>query len=107
METIKLYYEDSFMKEFEARVLSCEPQKDRFAVILDQTAFYPEGGGQACDLGKLGSVSVLDVREQDGSIIHYCDAPAINSFEFICIIYNKTTNSVIYSKFNIRIGFVI
>ena len=75
METIKLYYEDSFMKEFEARVLSCEAQKDRFALILDQTAFYPEGGGQACDLGKLGSVSVLDVREQDGSIIHYCDAP--------------------------------
>jgi len=75
METVKLYYEDSFMKEFEATVVSCQAREGRFAVVLDQTAFYPEGGGQACDLGTLGAATVLDVREQGQTVVHYCDAP--------------------------------
>ena len=75
METIKLYYDDSFLKQFQAQVVSCEAQKEHFAVILDQTAFYPEGGGQACDLGTLGGASVLDVRERENAIVHLCDRP--------------------------------
>ena len=73
METRKLYYEDSHMGEFTARVVSCEETEKGFAVVLDATAFYPEGGGQACDLGTLGDANVLDVREKGDSIVHLCD----------------------------------
>ena len=75
METRKLFYEDSHLVEFTGRVLSCEETEKGFGVILDATAFYPEGGGQACDLGRLGTVSVLDVREQGDAIVHICDGP--------------------------------
>ena len=75
METEKLYYIDPFIKDFPATVLSCEPGKNGFQVVLDCTAFYPEGGGQPCDVGTLGSANVLDVREKDGVIIHLCDRP--------------------------------
>ena len=73
METIKLYYQDAFMRRFDAAVLSCEPVKGGYAVVLDRTAFYPEGGGQPADRGTLGDVSVLDVHERDGVITHTCD----------------------------------
>ena len=73
METRKLYYEDSHMREFTARVVSCEETEKGFAVVLDATAFYPEGGGQACDLGTLGDANVLDVREKGEAIVHLCD----------------------------------
>ena len=74
-ETKKLYYEDSFLQTFTAAVLSCEQEKDRFAVVLDRTAFYPEGGGQPSDTGELGGAEVLDVRERDGVIRHLCSRP--------------------------------
>ncbi len=72
-ETKKLYYDDPFMREFSARVLSCEETEKGFAVVLDQTALYPEGGGQPADHGTLGTVHVLDVHEKDGVITHLCD----------------------------------
>ena len=77
METRKLYYENSHLAEFSARVLSCEATEKGFAVVLDATAFYPEGGGQACDLGRLGGTNVLDVREVGESVVHLCDGPLI------------------------------
>ncbi len=77
METIKLYYEDAFLRRFEGTVLSCDAVKGGFAVVLDRTAFYPEGGGQPADHGTLGSVKVLDVHEKDGVITHTCDGPLI------------------------------
>ena len=70
METRKLYYEDSHIKEFTATVLTCEEREKGYLVTLDQTAFYPEGGGQACDLGTLGDTRVLDVQDSFG--IFYC-----------------------------------
>ena len=45
METEKLYYQDPYLTAFTARVLSCEKSKSGWAVVLDRTAFYPEGGG--------------------------------------------------------------
>lgn len=75
METRKLFYEDCHLKEFTATVLHCEPQEKGWQVVLDATAFYPEGGGQACDLGTLEGVAVLDVREQGEEIVHLCSAP--------------------------------
>ena len=73
METEKLYYIDPFIKEFPATVLSCEPGKNGFQVVLDCTAFYPEGGGQPADHGTLDGVNVTDVHEKDGTIFHTCD----------------------------------
>ena len=75
METKKLYYEDCLLRQFSAVVLSCREEKGGFAVCLDATAFYPEGGGQAADAGTLDGVAVLDVREADGRVIHLCAAP--------------------------------
>ncbi len=73
METRKLYYEDCHLTRFTARVLQCRQEESRFQIVLDQTAFYPEGGGQPADTGLLGAVRVLDVQEKDGQIVHTCD----------------------------------
>ena len=71
----RLYYEDSHIQTFTAAVTGCEPVNGGFAVTLDATAFYPEGGGQACDTGVLGDVRVLAVREEGETILHLCDRP--------------------------------
>jgi alanyl-tRNA synthetase len=75
MDTKKLYYENCHLYRFAARVTGCESVKGGYAVTLDATAFYPEGGGQACDLGTLGGANVLDVREKGDAILHLCDSP--------------------------------
>ena len=75
METRKLFYEDCNLAQFSARVLSCGETERGFSVVLDQTAFYPEGGGQPWDLGTLNGIPVLEVRECDGLVIHICREP--------------------------------
>ena len=71
--TRKLYYEDCHMTAFAATVTGCDRTEKGWEVTLDATAFYPEGGGQACDLGTLGGRAVLDVRERGEEIVHLCD----------------------------------
>lgn len=73
--TEKLYYADSHLRTFSTRVASCEAAGDHYAVVLDRTAFYPEGGGQPGDTGTLGSARVLDTHERDGVILHFTDSP--------------------------------
>lgn len=73
--TEKLYEQDAFLTQFEAKVLSCVQGKNGFGIVLDRTAFYPEGGGQPWDTGTLGDVKVLEVHGHDGEIIHTCDRP--------------------------------
>ena len=75
METRKLYYEDCHLSRFSGKVLSCEKTENGWEVVLDATAFYPEGGGQACDLGTLGGVRVLAVRERGEQVVHLCENP--------------------------------
>ncbi len=75
MQTEKLYYQDSHIRSFTATVVSCAAGKHGYDVILDRTAFYPEGGGQAGDTGTLSGVRVTDTHERGGQIVHYCDAP--------------------------------
>ena len=75
METEKLYYADPFLKEFTATVMDCQPLKSGFSVVLDRTAFYPEGGGQPADQGTLNGVCVIDVHEKNGVVFHNCEKP--------------------------------
>lgn len=75
MEVKKLYYADSHLKDFAAVVTGCVETRGGWNITLDATAFYPTGGGQNCDLGTLGGVNVLDVKEQAEDIVHLCDAP--------------------------------
>ncbi len=73
METRKLYYEDCHIRSFSAQVISCEKTEKGYAVVLDATAFYPEGGGQACDIGTLGGAQVSAVWEDGPQVVHLCD----------------------------------
>ena len=73
--TRKLYYEDCHLAAFSAAVTGCTQTEKGYEVTLDATAFYPEGGGQACDLGTLNGIPVLDIRERGEEIIHLCEQP--------------------------------
>lgn len=79
--TEKLFYADARMRKFTARVLSCEERGKLYAVTLDRTAFFPEGGGQGGDVGTLGGVRVADTREENGEIVHFCAAPLMAGAE--------------------------
>lgn len=74
-KTEKLYYENTYLRTFTANVLDCIEQGENYAVILNRTAFYPEGGGQPADIGVINTVNILDVHEKDGIIIHTTDKP--------------------------------
>lgn len=73
--TEKIYYVNSNICDFSGQVLSCREEDGRWAVVLDRSAFFPEGGGQPGDRGLLGSAAVTDVRERDGEIVHLCTGP--------------------------------
>ena len=69
-ETKKLYFEDAYLAEFDARVVERTEIEGKPAVILDQTAFYPEAGGQSCDRGTINGIAVLQVVEDGEGIVH-------------------------------------
>ena len=71
----KLYEQDAYLRAFDAKVLSCVQGKGGWDVILDRTAFYPEGGGQPYDTGTLGGVKVLQVHTRGEDVVHTCDGP--------------------------------
>jgi alanyl-tRNA synthetase len=77
MPTRRLYYDDSFVREFSAEVLDCTALEDspspKWSVVLDQTAFYPTSGGQPNDLGALGGANLIDVRDGESEILHVVD----------------------------------
>jgi len=71
--TDRLYYNDSYLTEFPARVV--DKSQDGLRIYLDRTAFYPTSGGQPFDIGKLGGVDVTEVVDEDGRIAHQVAAP--------------------------------
>jgi alanyl-tRNA synthetase len=77
--TQRLYYSDSTLTTFSARILECDPAGLR--VVLDRTAFYPSSGGQPHDTGTLGGVRVVDVLDEDQGIVHVLEAPLAASGE--------------------------
>ena len=74
-QAARLYEQDPYLREFTARVLDCAPWEKDWAVVLDRTCFYPEGGGQPGDSGTLNGIPVLDTQERDGKVIHRTGAP--------------------------------
>lgn len=72
--TKKLFYEDSYTKIFSAKVMECYAFGDLYRIVLDQTAFFPEGGGQYADTGVLNDAVVTDVQEKDGIVYHITKA---------------------------------
>lgn len=82
----KLYYQFPYVKEFEAEVLSCTEGKKGYEVVLDRTAFYPEGGGQPSDTGMLGGVRVTAVYERGEDIIHCLERPLVTGTKVMGIL---------------------
>jgi alanyl-tRNA synthetase len=80
--TDRLYYHDSFLREFDATVVSCTPDGPRWKVILNKTAFYPTSGGQPHDVGTLGDAQVVEVVDAPHAsdpvdphhVVHYTTA---------------------------------
>ncbi|SKC79799.1 alanyl-tRNA editing protein [Maledivibacter halophilus] len=70
---IKLFYKNTYIKEFNANIVHIVEKDDSFHVELNQTAFYPEGGGQPCDEGYIGDIKVSHVYEDKNKIYHVLD----------------------------------
>ena len=71
--TKRLFWEDMYIHDFDAKVLSVEGNR----VVLDQTAFYPRGGGLVSDIGKLGAANVTEVIKENEEAIHIVDHPEL------------------------------
>lgn len=85
MATEKLYYQNQYIRSFTASLQKSEKDEHgRFYAVLDQTAFYPTGGGQPHDTGMINGVNVVDVEEVDGEIRHYIEKPIEAQKEFLC-----------------------
>jgi alanyl-tRNA synthetase len=80
--TRRRYHDDAYLRRFEAAVVAHATYRDKPGVVLDETAFYPEAGGQLGDRGMLAGIAVVDTQEiDDGTIVHIVDGepPAVGS----------------------------
>lgn len=82
--TKKIFNSDPYLKKFEATVTACEENKGKFDLTLDQTAFFPTGGGQPHDDGEIDGAVVFDVYEKDGEIYHTVDRPIEIGKKVVC-----------------------
>jgi len=84
--TEKLYETDSYCREFTATVESCVCEDGIYKVILNRTAFFPEGGGQAADGGTLNGSRVLDVQLEGDCVVHKTETPFSQGQEVVGIL---------------------
>ncbi|MCT4593357.1 MAG: DHHA1 domain-containing protein [Anaeromicrobium sp.] len=82
----KLYYENTYLKNFTANIVEIKEEKDSFHLVLDKTAFYPEGGGQPSDMGFIEGVSVNYVYTQKDKVYHVVDSLPSKKDELNCSI---------------------
>ncbi len=73
--TKKLYEEDAYLSSFDSTVTKCFPYKDAYAIVLKETAFFPEEAGQTADSGTLNGERVIDIQLNDGEIFHILSHP--------------------------------
>lgn len=76
MQTTRLYQHDRYIKEWDAVITSITDNGDNLVITLDKTAFFPEGGGQSCDLGSIGPYTIIDVQEKGEEVIHTAAIPS-------------------------------
>ena len=82
----KIYYEDQYKKEFVAEVEAIEEIDDKYHVKLNETAFFPGGGGQQNDLGFIEKIPVVDVYEKNGEVYHVLEKKLIKIHRVKCSI---------------------
>ena len=83
--TERLYYDESYLKEFTARVTAVREKDGKFEIALDRSAFYPTSGGQPYDTGVIGEARVLDVNvDSAGEVWHLVDAELHAGDEVFC-----------------------
>lgn len=104
--TRKLYYEDQYIKEFTATVVSCSQGKRGCEVILDKTAFFPEGGGQPGDTGLIGGVQVIDTVESGDDVVHICASEVSGDVECVLDFEKRFANMQQHTGEHIISGFI-
>ena len=95
----RLYYKDQYIKEFTAEIVDIKEIDKRFHVQLDKTAFFPGGGGQFCDLGKIDTHDVVDVYEKGDSIYHVLETKPIKIHKVKCLIDWKRREDGMHQHF--------
>ena len=70
MSEQKLYFNDSYTTKFQANIIEVVPYKDKYALLLDKSYFYPESGGQPSDLGTINGIMVEYVAEENDNLLH-------------------------------------
>lgn len=88
--TIRVFYEDAYIKRLSAKIIAVEERENKYYVVLDRTIFFPGGGGQCTDKGYINNVQIVDIIEEGNIIYHITDEKIESSNEAICVIdYNR------------------
>lgn len=80
----KIYYENRYLKNFTAEITDIQEIDGKFHIALDKTAFFPGGGGQSCDLGKIEDSDVIDIYENNEIIYHVVEKKPIKIHKVKC-----------------------
>ncbi|MCP3945124.1 MAG: alanyl-tRNA editing protein [Desulfobacteraceae bacterium] len=94
MKTIKLYSKNNYLKECESKVINVVENDRGIFIELDQSIFYPEGGGQSSDLGTIGNAKVIDVIEQGDTLLHQVDRKPVESVVNCYIDWSKRLDNM-------------